>query len=175
MPSKEVVTFWLDMTAPMTLLSRIPGELRSVQSATLRQRPSFRLSFAVMTANTLAERLQIRPGASVWFSPVEWLWMLGPLPPGVHATGELAGATVAITFGSNAASVRWFLDRYRTILSTVPVMWVCYQTRGRSDFNRASLVTMLAAHGQHPVAEVAFDAGWTAMRIRPTGAPPVPR
>jgi hypothetical protein len=27
MPSKEVVTFWLDMTAPMTLLSRKPAQL----------------------------------------------------------------------------------------------------------------------------------------------------
>ena len=128
-----------------------------------------------MTANALVERLLIRPPASVWFSPVEWLWMLGPLPPGVRATGELAGASVAITFGSNAASVRWFLDRYRTILATVPVTWICYQTRGRSDFNRGSLVSILAAHGQHPVAEVPFDAGWTAMRIRRIGAPPVPR
>jgi hypothetical protein len=128
-----------------------------------------------MTANNLAERLLIRPGASVWFSPVEWLWMVGPLPPGVRATGELASATVAITFGSNAASARWFLDRYRTILAIVPVIWICYQTRGRSDFNRSSLVAILAAHGQQPVAEVAFDAGWTAMRVRPIGAMSVSR
>ena len=125
-----------------------------------------------MTANTLAERLLIRPGDSLWFSPVEWQWMLGPLPPGVRSTGELAAATVAITFGSNAGSVRWFVDRYRTVLAIPPVIWICYQTRGRADFNRASLVTMLAAHGQHPVAEIPFDAAWTAMRIRPIGAPP---
>lgn len=128
-----------------------------------------------MTVNSVAGRLLIRPGDSIWFSPVEWLWMLGPLPPGVRVTGELAAATVAITFGSNAASVRWFVDRYRTVLAIPPVIWICYQTRGRSDFNRTSLVTMLAAHGQHPVAEVPFDAGWTAMRIRAIGAPPARR
>jgi hypothetical protein len=30
-------------------------------------------------------------------------------------TGEFAAATVAVIFVSNAGSVRWFLDRYRTV------------------------------------------------------------
>ena len=123
--------------------------------------------------DTIAAKLLIQPGSSLWFQPVEWMRVLGPLPPGVRPTGELAASTVAVLFVSNAASVRWFVDRYRTALTIAPVVWICYPTLGRPDFNRATLLTMLAGHGQHPVAEVVLDASWTALRIRPIGAPPL--
>jgi hypothetical protein len=126
-----------------------------------------------MNASTMAGKLLITPGSALWFQPVEWMWVLGPLPPGVRPTGELAASTVAVMFVSNAASVRWFLDRHRTVLAIPPVVWICYPTRGRPDFNRATLVPMLAAHGQQPVAEVALDATWTAIRVRPFGAAPL--
>jgi hypothetical protein len=129
---------------------------------------------ADMTEMTVAGRLGIAPGARLWFSPIEWLRMLGPLPPGVMMTGEFAASTVAVVFVSNAGSVRWFLDRYRTVMTMPRALWVCYPTRGRSDFNRGSLQTMLAGHGLRPVTEVAIDASWTALgvsRFGPTSPP----
>ena len=104
-----------------------------------------------------AARLSIRPGASLWFSPVEWLWMLGPLPPGVRIVGEFAGSTVAVVFVSNAGSIRWFLDRYRTVMALPPLVWVCYPTRGRSDFTRAtrSLTLPQATSGTETILEAA--------------------
>ena len=33
-----------------------------------------------MTETTGAARLSIYPGMSLWFSPIEWLRLLGPLP-----------------------------------------------------------------------------------------------
>ena len=106
-----------------------------------------------MTEMSTAGSLSIRPGASVWFSPIEWLRLLGPLPRGVRMTGEFAAATVAVVFESNAGSLRWFLNRYRTVMTLPPAVWICSPTRGRSDFNRASLETMLAGHGLHPLEE----------------------
>jgi len=123
-----------------------------------------------MNVNATAAKLLIQPVARLWFSPIEWLWMLGPLPPGVAVVPEFASATVAVIYVSNAQSVRWFFDQHRTVLATVPVVWVCYLTRGRPDFNRGSLVSLAAAHGQHPVSEVPLDTEWTAMRLRPLGA-----
>jgi hypothetical protein len=120
-----------------------------------------------MSETTVAARLSITPGSRLWFSPVEWLSVLGPLPPRVAVTGEFAAATVAVVFVSNAGSVRWFLDRYRTSLAMPRALWICYPTRGRSDFTRARLQTMLAGHGLQPVGEVALDASWTALRVRP--------
>lgn len=126
---------------------------------------------------SVAGRLGIEPGARLWFSPIEWLRMLGPLPPAVAMTGEFAGSTVAVVFVSNAGSVRWFLDRYRTVMTMPRALWICYPTRGRSDFNRGSLETMLAGHGLRPVAEVAIDASWTALGVRRfvSGSPPISR
>lgn len=119
-----------------------------------------------MTGTTMAARLSIAPGARLWFEPNEWLWMLGPLPPGVMVTGEFAASTVAVLFVSNAGSVRWFFDRYRGSLAMPRRLWICYPTRGRSDFNRATLQTMLAGHGMFPVHEVPLDASWTALEVR---------
>ena len=118
-----------------------------------------------MTEGTVASRLAIHPGATLWFSPIEWLRLLGPLPPGVRMTGEFAAATVAVTFVSNAASVRWFLDRYRTVMTMPPAVWICSPAQGRADFTRASLQAMLAGHGLRPLEEVPIDASWTALRV----------
>lgn len=115
---------------------------------------------------TFAARLAIAPGARLWFSPIEWLSMLGPLPPGVLVTGEFAAATVAVVFVSNAGSVRWFLDAHRTVMTLPRAVWICYPTHGRSDFNRGTLGAMLAGHGLQPAGEVALDATWTALAVR---------
>lgn len=120
---------------------------------------------------TIAARLGITPGTSLWFSPIEWLSMLGPLPPGVRVSGEFAGATVAIVFVSNANNVRWFVTTHRTSMTMVRTIWVCYPTRGRSDFTRATLDTQLAGHGLHILAEVPFDANYTALHVSPLARP----
>jgi hypothetical protein len=128
-----------------------------------------------VTEMTSAERLSIRPGVSLWFSPIEWLRVLSPLPPDVRMTGEFAAATVAVIFVSNAGSVRWFLDRYRTVMTMPHAVWICSPTQGRADFNRALLESMLAGHGLHALEEVSIDAAWTALRVGRfvPGQPPV--
>ncbi len=118
-----------------------------------------------MREPTVADRLGIRPGVSLWFSPIEWLRLLGPLPTGVRMTGEFAAATVAVTFVSNAASVQWLLRRYGTVITMPPAVWICSPTVGSADFNQAYLATLLASHGLRPVEEIPIDASWTAARI----------
>ena len=120
-----------------------------------------------MAGKSLAATLLIGPGTSLWFSPIEWLWILGPLPPGVRMTGEFAAATVAVVFVSNAASLRWFLNEHRTVMALPAAVWLCYPARGRLDLNRATLLTMVAGHSLQLVGEVAVDATWSAMRLRP--------
>ena len=123
-----------------------------------------------MPAATVAGRLGIRPGSSLWFSPIEWLHVLGPLPPGVRMTGEYAGATVAVIFVSSASTVQWFLRRYGTVVTMPPAVWVCAPTQGSAGFNRAYLATMLGSHGLHATTEIPIDASWTALRIGRTVA-----
>ena len=127
-----------------------------------------------MTDATVAARLAIQPGASLWFSPIEWLQLLGPLPPGIRMTGEFAVATVAVIFVSNAASARWFLDRYRTVMTMPQAVWICSPTLGRVDFTHASLQAILAGHGLRPLEETAIDASWMAMRVGRSVPGPLP-
>jgi hypothetical protein len=115
---------------------------------------------------TIAGRLSIAPGARLWFSPIEWLSMLGPLPPEVVVTGDFAGSTVAVVFVSDSGSLRWFLDAHRTVMNMPRAIWICYPTLGRPDFNRAMLQTMLAGHGLQAMTEVPLDASWTALAVR---------
>jgi hypothetical protein len=126
-----------------------------------------------MTGPTPAARLSITPGTRLWFSPIEWLHVMGPLPPGVATVGTLAEATVVVAFVSNVGSTRWLLDNHRGSLGLPRAVWICCPTLPRSDFNRGSLNAILAGHGLHVVEEVAFDASWTALRV--SHQLPVPR
>ncbi len=118
-----------------------------------------------MTEVTVAGRLGIHPGVALWFTPIEWLRLLGPLPQGVSMTGEFATATVAVNFVSNAGSVQWFLQRYRTVMTMPRAVWICSPTQGRPDFNRAYLESILAGHGLRALEEQQIDASWTALRV----------
>ena len=118
-----------------------------------------------MNEGSVAGRLGIRPGISLWFSPIEWLRLLGPLPPGVTMTGEVAGATVAVLFVSNASSVQWFLRRYGTVITLPPAVWICFPTVASAALNPAYLAQILAGHGLQAVEELPIDASWTAARL----------
>jgi hypothetical protein len=114
----------------------------------------------------LAERLLIRPGVTLWFQPIEWLHLLGPLPTGVRMGTAFAGSTVVVEFVSNAGAVRGLMNRYRAVIPLPPVVWICYPARGRTDFNRPLLLQMIPSHGLRPVEDVPIDANWSAMRVR---------
>lgn len=114
---------------------------------------------------TTVEKLLIHPGTTLWFSPIEWLHMLGPLPAGVRMAGDPAGSTVSVVFVSNAATVRWLANTHRGALPMVPTLWICYPTAGRPDFTREYLLATVGAHGLRPIDETAFDAGWSALRF----------
>ena len=118
-----------------------------------------------MSEDSVAARLGIHAGTSLWFEPIEWLRLLGPLPTGVRMTGEFAGASVAVLFVSSAAGVQWFFRRYGTVVHAPPAVWMCAPNRARATFNRDYLATMLAGHGVHAIAETPIDAGWTAIRV----------
>src|SRR5262245_18390885 len=118
-----------------------------------------------MTGN-LAQRLLVQPGVTLWFQPIEWLHVLGPLPAGVRMATAFRGSTVVVEFVSNAGGVRGLMNRYRAVIPLPPVVWICYPAHGRTAFNRALLLQMIRSHGLGPVDEVPIDASWSAMRVR---------
>ena len=116
---------------------------------------------------SIAEKLLIKPGVSLWSSQPDRLHLLGPLPAGVTAVELPSTAAVAIVFADDSASVRGVLAKHGDTLVAPEVLWVAYPKANRTDINRDSLWPILAEHGMRPIGQVAIDDEWSALRFRP--------
>ncbi len=123
-----------------------------------------------MAAKTLAEKLLIKPGTTVWSSDPSRLDLVGPLPGGARVTDALEGATTALVFADDAASLRGILDAYGDRLAGPDVLWVAYPKANRADINRDSVWPMLAEYGLRPIGQVSLGEVWSALRFRPLRA-----
>ncbi len=120
-----------------------------------------------MSSKSIAEKLKIKPGNAVWSSSPANLDLIGPLPSGVSRAADLAGASVALVFADDAASVRRNLAIHGDDLTASSVFWVAYPKGNRTDINRDTLWPILGEHGMRPVTQVAIDDVWSAMQFRP--------
>jgi hypothetical protein len=59
-----------------------------------------------MSARTVADKLRIAPGMSLWASHPDRVGLIGPLPEGVRVVDGPAGAGAALVFADDAASLR---------------------------------------------------------------------
>ena len=66
---------------------------------------------------TVAEKLLIKPGSTVWTSELSELGRLQPLPDGVHLAERAADATTAFVFARDAASLRSLLEQHGEAVS----------------------------------------------------------
>jgi hypothetical protein len=123
---------------------------------------------------SVADKLLIRPGAAVWSSDPSRLELVGPLPEDVRPAGALGDADAALVFADDAASLRAILGAHVGELGEPQAFWVAYPKGNRSDVNRDSLWPILAEHGMRPVAQIAVDDVWSALRFRALeeGEPP---
>ena len=120
-----------------------------------------------MTTKTIADKLLIKPNATLWTSHPDRLDLLGTLPAGVGVADSPARATVALAFADNAAAIRDILSAYGDQLQEATTIWVAYPKGNRADINRDSLWPILAEHGLRPISQVAVDDIWSALRFRP--------
>jgi hypothetical protein len=120
-----------------------------------------------VTGKSVAEKLLIRPGASIWASPTERLGLLEPLPDGVTPAAGPASAVAAIVFADGASALRAILDANRSDLARPAVFWVAYPKGNRADINRDTLWPILTDYGMRPIGQVAVDDVWSALRFRP--------
>ncbi len=119
-----------------------------------------------MSDKPVAEKLLIRPGASVWSSDASLLRRLGGLPDGVREAASPDAADVAVLFAGDAASLRAALDAERGHLPLRGALWIAYPKGGRADINRDSIWPIVGAYGMRPNGQVALDATWSALRFR---------
>ena len=121
-----------------------------------------------------AEKLLIKPNATVWPSHADRLDLVGPLPAGTTTATGMGTADVAIVFADDAAGLRKILTRQRAHLAKPTVLWIAYPKGNRTDVNRDSLWPILSEYGMRPITQVAVDETWSALRFRALkeGEPP---
>ncbi|MFI7611117.1 hypothetical protein ACIBP6_07840 [Nonomuraea terrae] len=127
-----------------------------------------------MPAKTVADKLLVKPGRTVWISDAAHRPLVDPLPQGARHTGPLEEAAVAVFFAADAAAARRLLDEHRDRLTDPAVVWVAYPKGNASDINRDTLWPIVGEYGLRPNGQVAVDEVWSALRFRPLkeGEPP---
>lgn len=120
-------------------------------------------------SKTIAEKLQIKSGTTVWISHPEHAELVGRLPAGVDTVDLPGDATTAILVAEDEASLRAELDEHGGHLTRPAVLWVAYPKGGRSDINRDTLWPILRQIGMRPISQVALSDAWSALRFRVLG------
>jgi hypothetical protein len=121
-----------------------------------------------MAGKTVAQKLQIKPNASVWLSEKTKAPLLDPLPEGAKHVARLEHATVAILFAEDGSALRKLLAKVGAErLARPEVLWIAYPKGNRSDINRDSVWPIVAELGMRPIGQVAVDEVWSALRFRP--------
>ena len=120
-----------------------------------------------MSTRTVAEKLLIKPGASVWTSHPERLALLEPLPAGVNVVVRPREARAALLFGDDAASLRKLVAEHADDLAEPEILWIAYPKGNRADINRDTVWPILAERGLRPIGQVSLSDVWSGMRFRP--------
>lgn len=120
-----------------------------------------------MSTKTVAQKLLIKPGNTVWTSRTDRRDLLGPLPDGADYVDTLETGATGIVFADDSASLRTMLDAQRGELTAVTALWIVYPKANRTDINRDKLWPILAEYGLRPNRQIAVDEVWSALRFRP--------
>lgn len=117
---------------------------------------------------TIADKLLIKPATSAWVSATAQRALLEPLPEGATWADDLAGATTAVLFADDRASLAALLDAHGGDLTMPAHVWFAYPKGGRSDVNRDTLWPIVSERtGMRPITQIALDDTWSALRFRP--------
>lgn len=120
-----------------------------------------------MSTKSVAEKLSIKPGTTVWVLPASRAELIEPLPDGARAVKAIDEAAVAVIFAEDAAQLRARLDERAESLAEPDSLWIAYPKANRTDINRDKLPPILGEHNMRPIGQVAVDETWSALRFRP--------
>ncbi|GAA1981943.1 hypothetical protein [Catenulispora subtropica] len=119
-----------------------------------------------MAEKTIAEKLGIKSGKTVWTSHPDRFAEIGDLPAGVTVTSDLGAAAVAVLYVDDAASARALLEAHKQDVAKPPAVWVAYPKANRTDVNRDTLWPIVVAYDLRPNGQIALDEVWSALRFR---------
>ena len=120
-----------------------------------------------MSTKSVAEKLLIKPNTTVWSSDPSRVDLIEPVPEGVRQVDGPEQATTALVFADDADSLRQILTAHQDHLTRPSTFWVAYQKGNRISLNRDTLWPILVEYGMRPIAQVAVDEVWSALRFRP--------
>jgi hypothetical protein len=120
-----------------------------------------------MAEKTIAEKLLIKPGTSVWVSDDSRRALLGVMPPSVTTVDGPDTASTAVLFVDDAATVRALFSAHHEHLLASTNVWVLYPKGNKADINRDSLWPIVAEYGLRPITQVSVHETWSALRFRP--------
>jgi hypothetical protein len=119
-----------------------------------------------MAAKTLAQKLLIKPGTSVWSSDPEHQTLIDPLPDGARHVESIDDSNTAVLYVDSPQAVRDLLTANKEHLAG-PTIWVAYPKGNKASINRDSLWPILEEFDMRPVGQIAINELWSAMRYRP--------
>lgn len=114
---------------------------------------------------SLAVKLQLPAGSSI---------RVVNLPAGLRldvprAADEGDAGEALLVFVPASASLPAVADTLGAAAAAGRLTWIAYPKAGQlgTDLNRDRLATALAGHGLQPVRQIALDAVWSALRVKP--------
>ena len=121
----------------------------------------------------LARRLGLRKGSRLRLinAPARHEKRLVPLPDGaklVHKGHE--PCDIVHMFVQNAAELRELAPDVIRTVKPGGALWIFFPKRGsgvQTDLTRDLSWEILSGLGMHPVAQIAIDKAWSALRFRP--------
>lgn len=128
-----------------------------------------------MADNPLCRKLQIKPGKAlaVVGAPAGFLGALKPLPEGVRRSATLrANADVILGFVRTRRQALAGARKWKRRLAEGGILWICYPkltSSAAGELSRDVLWRDLEPLGMRPVAMIAIDGTWSAMRVKIAG------
>jgi hypothetical protein len=128
---------------------------------------------STMSESSLAEKLRIKPGSrtALFNAPKGFAALLDPLPDGAAVSASPRGdCGVVLGFVETLAAATSLVPRLTAALADGGVLWICYPklTSSRAgELSRDVLWNELSRFGLRPVAMIALDDTWSAMRVVP--------
>jgi len=125
-----------------------------------------------MAAKTVAQKMLIRPGARVLIlgAPPGYARVLGPLPEGVIRLARATkGIDVLQVFVKSHKELAARLPKLKRYLAASGALWVAYpkgSTVRGMDISRDVIWKYARTLGLGPVAMIAIDETWAAMRLK---------
>lgn len=119
----------------------------------------------------LAVKLGIKPGFKVLLAnaPDGFSGALGPLPEGAALAPAGQAADLILLFVTSLVQLKAALPELKPLLKGGGLFWIAWRKGGVGEVTRDNMWPIAALFNLQPVANVAVDEEWSALRFKVAG------